>query len=113
MTCLRGAPFDKLRVTIGRAPSPDCFRPTDIGQACAFGTQKSAAESACVSAARDQETCAQQTTGFAHYVMLLRAGSLWGVAGAWLVIGSRAGTSISRMLAASSSSSRAIATLRK
>jgi hypothetical protein len=70
--------------SITATPSPDCFRPTDIGRACAFGTQKSAAESACVSAARDQETCAQQTTGFTHYVMLMRAGSLWGVAGAWI-----------------------------
>jgi hypothetical protein len=69
---------------ITATPSPDCFRRTDIGQACAFGTQKIAAESACVSAARDQETCAQQTTGFVHYVMLMRAGSLWGVAGAWI-----------------------------
>ena len=65
-------------------PSPDCDRPTDIGQACAFGTQKIAAESACVRAARDQEICAQQTTGFVHYGMLMRAGSLWGIAGAWI-----------------------------
>ena len=73
-----------LVASLTATPAPDCLRPTDIGQACAFGTQKIAAESACVRAARDQETCAQQTTGFAHYVMLMRAGSLWGVAGAWI-----------------------------
>jgi len=70
--------------SITATPSPDCDRPTPVDQVCAFGTQKSDAEAACVRAARDQELCAQQTTGFAHYVMLMRAGSLWGVAGAWI-----------------------------
>ncbi len=71
-------------LTITATPSPDCYRPTDVDQVCAFGTQKSDAEFACVRAARDQELCAQQTTGVPHYVMLMRAGSLWGVAGAWI-----------------------------
>ncbi|HEV2738533.1 MAG TPA: hypothetical protein VGU66_08140 [Candidatus Elarobacter sp.] len=68
----------------GQALSPDCMRREDVGQLCPFGSRGASAESACVRAAQHQERCAQQTTGFVHYVLLLRAGSLWGVAGAWL-----------------------------
>ena len=65
-------------------PPPDCMRREDVGQLCPFGSERASAEAACVRAAQHQERCAQQTTGFVHYVLLLRAGSLWGVAGAWL-----------------------------
>ena len=62
---------------------PDCTPPEDAATLCAFG-QKGASETACIRAAQGLERCAQHTTGFVHYVALMRAGSLWGVAGAWL-----------------------------
>jgi hypothetical protein len=63
---------------------PDCVQYEDDGRACGVDPQKGLAESACIRAAQHQERCAQRTTGFAHYAALMRAGSFWGVAGAWL-----------------------------
>ena len=63
---------------------PDCVHYEDDGRACGVDPQKGLAESACIRAAQHQQRCAQRTTGFAHYAALMRAGSFWGVAGAWL-----------------------------
>ncbi|MEA2787394.1 MAG: hypothetical protein QOF71_3498 [Candidatus Eremiobacteraeota bacterium] len=63
---------------------PDCVHYEDDGRACGLDPQKGLAESACIRAAEHQQRCAQRTTGFAHYAALMRAGSFWGVAGAWL-----------------------------
>jgi len=48
-----------------------------------FDGRRRPAEFACVRSARALERCAQQTSGFMHYVALMRAGSLWGVNAAW------------------------------
>ena len=63
---------------------PDCDRYEDDGRACASDPRKGIAESACVRAAEHQLRCAQHTTGSVHYEALMRAGSYWGLAGAWL-----------------------------
>lgn len=62
------------------SPPPDCIRRDDD---CPFDTRKRPAESACVRAAKAGERCAQQTTGFKHYLALLHAGSVWGYTAGW------------------------------
>ncbi|MDQ6942784.1 MAG: hypothetical protein M3169_09775 [Candidatus Eremiobacteraeota bacterium] len=64
------------------APLPkDCIRvEPDL---CPPSTQKRPPESACVRAAQADERCAQQTTGFVHYVALMRGGSKWGMTAGW------------------------------
>ena len=69
---------------VAEAVPPDCVQYQDDGRACGLDPQKGLAESACIRAALHQQRCAQQSTGFAHYAALMRAGSYWGVAGARL-----------------------------
>ncbi|HEY0382513.1 MAG TPA: hypothetical protein VGC72_09965 [Candidatus Elarobacter sp.] len=66
----------------GTTVPPDCMHYADSG--CPFDTRKRPAESACVRAARSQERCAQQTSGFLHYLNVMRAGTIWGFTAGWL-----------------------------
>ena len=59
----------------------DCIR--DQPDPCPFDDRTRPAESACVRAAKGDERCAQQTTGFVHYAALMRAGSRWGFTAGW------------------------------
>ena len=50
---------------------------------CPSDNRRRPVESACVRAAQRDERCAQQTTGFTHYVALFRGGARWGITAGW------------------------------